>query len=104
MWPAAGFLLLLVNKQQRDVLAVCLGWGIPPVVENRSRCSTSLTLSSPLFDTDLRGLAYIILLVITVIIVFTILYSVEITLYVTFHKVLSAVKCNAGSWTQYRRQ
>ena len=76
--------------------AVCLGWGYPPVVENRSRCSTSLTNSiiiptfrhgfTPLVKSDFIGVYY--LLVITVIIVFTILDSVEITLYVTFHKVL----------------
>ena len=68
------------------------------MVENPSRCSTSLTYSiiiptfrhgfTPLVKSDFIGVPVYYLLVVTVIIVFTILDSVEITLYVTFHKVL----------------
>ena len=91
------FLFIFVSKQTtKGCFSGVFGVGYPPVVENRSRSSTSFTNSiiiptfrhgfTPLVKSDFIGVYY--LLVITVIIVFTILDSVEITLYVTFHKVL----------------
>ena len=91
------FVFIFVSKQTtKGCFSGVFGVGYPPVVENRSRCSTSLKLglyhphfSTRIYATEIWlfiGVYY--LLVITVIIVFTILYSVEITLYVTFHKVL----------------
>ena len=91
--PVAGcrFVFILVRKQtKKGCFKRCVWGGVSPVVENRSRCNTSLTNSiiiptfrhgfTPLVKSEFIGVYY--LLVITVIIVFTILDSVEITLFI----------------------